>query len=127
MKKLFLLASFALAVAACSATKSYVANYPATDETMARLEAGAVRQGCEFDKVGVFGWAAGMRQAEVTCPDGREIQIVADSREYGDRVLDANTLADTTSFECDGTLADDEVGCKAFMDALWSGAVAGSN
>lgn len=61
------------------------------------------------------------------CPDGREIEIVADSREYGDRVLDANTLADTTSFDCNGKLEDDEAACKQFMTDLWNAAVSASN
>jgi hypothetical protein len=94
---------------------------------MERLEAGAAKLGCEFDKVGSLGWSAGMRQAEITCPDGREIAIKADSREYGDRVLDANTLANTTSYDCDGKLEDDESGCKQFMTDLWNAAPLAAN
>lgn len=120
MNRLFVAVAFVALTSACAGVKPTYTAYPPSDATMARIEAGSAKLGCGFEKIGRFGWAAGMRQAEVQCDSKRTVYFAGDSRKNIDAVLDKNVKNAGTYYECRGALKSDAAACAKLVEEIWA-------
>jgi hypothetical protein len=86
---------------------------------MDRFESGAQNLNCSFTKYDVPAWSTGVREALVTCAEGR-IHIIADGRNSDAAAPERNLEETGIGVACQGAPVQRQGACRDFAESLWA-------